>query len=266
MSLKDTLDTRFKGEAQVISTDVKNVRWVQLPCQLNDSFTDINKEQIEEINRNLKYSDLHAQVIFLDYSGSTAVYTTVQIGYEHLEFLRTNDSEITKPRILSSLGLYKTLDDYFIFDRRSPSLRTYPNKIHIIGGGADPNKDQTPLETLKREGIEELGIKDTDIQITKLLGISRELRTGFEQVLYYAGLNVNAEEIIEKRKNVQLNEGEPIFVPDLKFDQFIINNWGEFVPTALVNCLIYGYKYKSTKWAEKILQETQNKPLTKDAM
>ncbi len=263
MDLQRQINSLFHKHCKILSLEAKRVHWRKLDAWLTeDSFTPQAREQIKEIEASLKYNQPHAQVIALDCRGEEAVVTTVNYMYSIREYLHTSKDAKIGPGTFSSGGIFITADNYLTINLRSKFLRLYPHCYHSIGGGADSQKDQTSLDTIVREGMEEIGLDRGEIKEPEIkhFAMINETACGFYACSYTIPLTQDKSELEKKKGD---GEGSMVFIESKpkEVSSFLLDNWKQFVPSGLVRYILYGASKFGEEWAEAVLNLGKGKPL-----
>ncbi|MEK6899240.1 MAG: NUDIX domain-containing protein [Nanoarchaeota archaeon] len=263
-NLVDILNKRFDSNAEIITENIKAVD-INVGENFNDKFGSSSLESIKKIASGLSRNDKHLQVVSLDSDREGNIKISAEkTDFAAIRYMRANTGS-PRPNILSVCGLVHTKDGLYVIDRRSERMATYPGHFHTIGGSVEPR--ESVEEALRRETSEELGISQDMVNVGEPIGLIREPKTGFLQLLYSVEIDSVIKELASIRKGNE-KEGCQLYCGDnrAEYERFLSNNWGNFVPTGLVGFILEGKKRFGEKWANAILSRTRNAKIGQGAV
>lgn len=128
-----------------------------------------------------------------------------------------------------------------VLHRRGPSMKTYPDAIHTVGGAFVPGEDVGLFQSLQRECGEEAGIEIardlafSDPGYVPSILIGEELSTGSVQIVY---LHRSFQRVGDPRCSARaFDEGTPVF---LGFDELPeILEYPQWVPSGRLHVLAW---------------------------
>jgi hypothetical protein len=180
----------------------------------------------ESLNANNRPNDPHAVLI----NEPTWADANVSLKVKGLEFaeamahLQANPNVEPKMKMISANAVIVCPElRCIVLHRRNPESRTYPSRLHTVGGGYMPtgigpkNDNYSIKRTVIREIQEETSLTLTFDKVPNLL-IMEELENGWIQVAFL-GLSISAAQARDIHKYSSEHEGEPerIDFADLPF-------------------------------------------------
>lgn len=129
-------------------------------------------------------------------------------------FNRYGDAVMANPLIVNAF--IRTIDDRYLFARRSKHVAIFRQQIHVVGGTIPRKSNQLNGDDLfgamQEELHEEVGITEHDIKTIRCVGIWTALPCRMRQVVYAVELSISSKRIMELTQTEQWEHNEWIYV------------------------------------------------------
>lgn len=223
-----------------IDADALRVRWTRPPSLPLAWLQTVDRMWQRELARRTDSSLFDGTVAALqDWTreGPTVRLVLCPIPYRVVwyTYIAAQDPRLPLPGVIPrALGVSAVVEweGFLLLMRRSRWVAEFPGRLDVFGGHIERDvrgRWLSPLESVKREVSEELGLEPSTISVLSVLGLLRVAGTQKPELVFSARLRGVRREDWLRRATDEVEE--TVLVPADRAQEFLLQNASELTPS-----------------------------------